>query len=174
MRTSALVICSLILITASLDADARRRRHKGLLDIQEEGDQAVEDAQERIRELERKIARKELPPIEFEFNKADLKEHSKIALDMIADILIENSELKLMVFGHTCDVGSEEYNDWLSQKRAESVKTYLITIGVYGEFVKAKGFGERKPLVPNDSEEDRATNRRVEFVLTKRWWDSVF
>jgi len=145
-------------------------------------------AQRKLKDLERRIKRKEIPPIEFEFDKAILLPSSKQTLELLADIMLEQDhhllqndrlpddqdDLKLMIFGHTCDIGSDEYNQWLSQKRAEAVKDYLMSLGVMGEYIRAKGYGESHPLVPNDSEENRATNRRVEFVLTNRWWHSVF
>jgi len=167
---------ALLLTVALAPLLPRTARARGL-DIyqQEEDDDAgLEAAQEKLRELERKIKSKEIPPIEFEFNKAVLREHSKPTLDLLADLLFAHPDLKLMVFGHTCDVGSETYNQWLSQKRAQAVKDYLVELGVMGEFIKAKGFGESKPVVPNDSEENREKNRRVEFFLTRRWWNSVF
>lgn len=134
----------------------------------------VKEAAQELRELERRIQRKDIPPIEFKFNKAVLKPEAKAALEFIADVMLRHTDLKLMIFGHTCDIGSDKYNLWLSQKRAEAVKTYLVELGVLGEFIRAKGQGESKPLEENDSEENRAKNRRVEFVVTKRWWDSVF
>lgn len=134
----------------------------------------VKEAAQELRELERRIKRKDIPPISFELNKAVLKPEAKDALDFVADVMLKHPDLKLMVFGHTCDLGSEEYNLWLSQKRAEAVKDYLVEIGVMGEFVRAKGFGEAKPIEPNESEETRSLNRRVEFVVVKRWWDSIY
>lgn len=134
----------------------------------------VKEAAEELRELERRIKRKDIPPVAFELNKAVLKPEAKAALEFIADVMLKHPDLKLMVFGHTCDLGSDQYNLWLSQKRAEAVKDYLVELGVMGEFVRAKGFGEAKPLEPNDSEEARSLNRRVEFVIVKRWWDSIY
>ena len=143
-----------------------------LMDKEEENE--LKNARSKLLDLERRIKKKDIPPIEFEFNKAVLRPHSKETLDMVADLLFKYPQFKLMVFGHTCDIGSNRYNKWLSQKRAEAVKGYLTEGGVMGEFIKAKGFGESKPLVPNDSEENREINRRVEFRITKRWWSSVF
>jgi outer membrane protein OmpA-like peptidoglycan-associated protein len=134
----------------------------------------VKEAAQEMRELERRIKRKDIPPITFELNKAELKPEAKAALEFVADVMLKHPDLKLMVFGHTCDLGSDAYNLWLSQKRAEAVKDYLVELGVMGEFVRAKGFGEAKPLEPNDSEEARSNNRRVEFVIVKRWWDSIY
>lgn len=148
-------------------------RIKPLLDItDQEGE--VAEVQAQLDEIARKVARKEIPPIEFEFNKAVLKEESKAALEFVADLMLRHGNLKLMVFGHTCDLGSDKYNAWLSQKRSEAVKAYLVSLGVMGEFVRAKGFGESRPIVPNDSDENRAKNRRVEFFVTTRWWESVY
>ncbi len=171
MKFITLSLAGFLVCTALTRVDAQNLRIP-LMDEEEEDD--LKNANKRLKELQRRIKRKDIPPIEFEFNKAVLRPHSKNTLDMVADLLFEYPQFKLMVFGHTCDIGSDRYNKWLSQKRAESVKAYLIEVGVMGEFVKAKGFGESKPLVANDSEENRETNRRVEFVITKRWWDSVF
>jgi len=143
-----------------------------LMDEEEEDD--LKNARRKLLQLQRRIKRKDIPPIEFEFNKAVLRPYSKKTLEMVADLLFQYPQFKLMVFGHTCDIGSDAYNEWLSQKRAEAVKNYLVEVGVMGEFIKAKGIGEKKPVVPNDSEENREMNRRVEFIMTKRWWNSVF
>ena len=171
MRISTLFLAGILLGAAAGRVDAQNLNIP-LMDDEEKSD--LKNAKKKLRQLERRIKRKDIPPIEFEFNKAVLRPYSKETLEMVADLLFEYPQFKLMVFGHTCDIGSDTYNEWLSQKRAESVKRYLIELGVMGEFVKAKGFGERKPLVPNDSEENRETNRRVEFRITKRWWNSIF
>ena len=134
----------------------------------------VKSVQAQLDELQKKVARKEIPPIEFEYDKAVLKPESEAALQLVADLMLSHPDLKLMVFGHTCDLGSDKYNLWLSQKRAEAVKSHLIMLGVFGEFIRAKGYGESRPLVPNDGEENRAKNRRVEFFVTTRWWTSVY
>ena len=60
---------------------------------------------------------------------------------------------------------SDEYNDKLSRERAEAVKTYLINAGIDGNRIKAIGYGKRRPLVKGTSDEDRATNRRVELKI---------
>ncbi|MFC1679643.1 OmpA family protein [Elusimicrobiota bacterium] len=173
MRFVTVTIFSFALLAASAPTSPACARPLDVLDDEEE-DEGLEQARDELRALERKIARKEIPPIKFEFNSAVLKPQSRIALEMVADLMFRAPHLKLMVFGHTCDIGSEQYNLWLSQKRAQAVKDYLVEVGVLGEYVKAKGFGESKPLVPNESEEERENNRRVEFALTKRWWHSIF
>lgn len=141
---------------------------------EEEDKVSLRKAERELKDLQRRIMRKEIPPIEFEFNSAKLRPYSKTTLDLVADLMFRHPSLKLMIFGHTCNIGSEQYNLWLSQKRAEAVKNYLARVGVLGEYVKAKGFGESRPIASNDTEEGRKKNRRVEFVLTTRWWHSIF
>ena len=131
-------------------------------------------ARQELKDLERKIRRKKVPPVEFEFNKAKLKPYSKRTLELLADLLFKYPTLKLSITGHTCDIGNDKYNLWLSQKRAHAVKGYLIKIGVMGEFIRAKGYGEKRPLASNETEEGREKNRRVEFRLTTRIWNSVY
>ncbi|MDE2292551.1 MAG: OmpA family protein [Elusimicrobia bacterium] len=124
--------------------------------------------------LTRRIERGEIAPVEFDTGKADLKPGAEGTLRLVAAVLLRHPELHLTVNGHTDDVGSPEYNMWLSQNRAETVKRYLISQGVLGESIRALGFGETKPIAPNDCEEHRAKNRRVEFVLSRKAWGSVF
>ncbi len=134
----------------------------------------LRQARQELKDLERRIRKKDIPPIEFEFNKAVLREHSKHTLDLVADLLFKFSKLKLFIAGHTCDIGSAEYNALLSQKRAEAVKDYLVEVGIMGEYIKAKGYGEEKPVADNDTEEGRIKNRRVEFYITTRIWHSIY
>lgn len=166
-----------LLLASSAVVPAHAKPLSSAVDVEEESADArkeLKKAQRELRELERKIKRKEIPPIEFEFNSAVLRDTSKVALEMVAELMFKHPDLKLMVFGYTCDIGSDEYNLWLSQKRTDAVKDFLVSVGVFGEFIKAKGYGEAHPLVPNDSEENRKQNRRVEFVFTTRWWNSVY
>ncbi len=134
----------------------------------------LRQAQYELKQLQKRIKRKDIPPIEFEFNKAVLRDHSKVTLDLVADLLFKFPKFKLFIAGHTCDIGSAEYNACLSQKRAEAVKDYLVEVGIMGEYIKAKGYGEEKPIADNDTEEGRIKNRRVEFYITTRIWHSVY
>ena len=173
--TRTLPIALFLLLAASVPVLAKPL--SSAVDVEEESADARKElkrARRELRELERKIKRKEIPSVEFEFNSAVLRDYSKTALNMVVELMLRHTDLKLMVFGYTCDIGSDEYNLWLSQKRTDAVKDYLVSQGVFGEFIKAKGYGEARPLVPNDSEENRKQNRRVEFVITTRWWESVY
>ncbi|HEX7319359.1 MAG TPA: OmpA family protein [bacterium] len=110
--------------------------------------------------------------VEFEFGSARLKldPESKTvpALDEAAALLTNHPELEVEIQGHTDNVGSETYNLELSQKRAEAVRDYLIDIHMI-EPVRmiARGRGESKPVAGNDTEADRAKNRRVDFIILK-------
>ena len=73
----------------------------------------------------------------------------------------------IKIEGHTDNIGSEKANQKLSAKRAESVKTYLLGKAIPKEQVLTEGLGFSKPLVDNDTEENRAKNRRVEFTIVK-------
>lgn len=105
--------------------------------------------------------------LNFEFGKADIKKDSFPYLDNLADTLLKAKNWTIEIQGHTDDKGSDEYNMNLSKKRAEEVKKYLVSKGVNAQTITATGFGESKPLVPNDSDANREKNRRVEFKITK-------
>lgn len=86
-------------------------------------------------------------------------------LDSVAEILQEFDQTLIIAAGHTDDTGSARYNQGLSERRAESVATYLITRGIVDARVEVVGFGENKPIFDNRSAEGRILNRRVEIAL---------
>jgi len=104
--------------------------------------------------------------LDFEYNKAIIKSASFASLDELSDVL-KQTNWNLILSGHTDNIGSEEFNLKLSTKRAEAVKDYLINKGIAAERITAKGFGETMPIAPNDTEQNRALNRRVEFFIVK-------
>ncbi|HBL16506.1 MAG TPA: hypothetical protein DD417_07060 [Elusimicrobia bacterium] len=122
------------------------------------------EAREAVVELEEKIRLNQVPPIEFELDKAILKTYSKVTLKYVADILVRHPELRLKVAGHTCILGTEEYNQELSERRAGAVKSYLVRLGVSKSAVDAHGYGVTRPRGSNETEEGRRRNRRVEFL----------
>lgn len=103
----------------------------------------------------------------FDLDKYDLKEKSKTELDKVIRFMNENPSVRIEISGHTDNQGSAEYNLQLSLKRAQSVATYLVDHGVSKARLTQKGYGADKPLVPNDSDENRQTNRRIEFRLIR-------
>lgn len=106
-----------------------------------------------------------LQNIQFKFNSSSLTEDSHTGILMLADFLRRNPELKVELAGHTDDVGSASYNKKLSADRAEVVRQALVDNGIEESRLSAKGYGSIKPLVPNDSEEHRALNRRTEMII---------
>ena len=76
-----------------------------------------------------------------------------------------NSDISIELSAHTDDIGSDAYNFKLSDQRAASVAEYLITKGIGKKRIISKGYGKTMPLVPNDSDENRAKNRRVELKV---------
>lgn len=114
-------------------------------------------------------AKLELKEILFESNSVQLSDISFIELQRVITLMDENPLLKVEISAHTDDVGSAPYNLSLSDRRAQSVVDYLIDNQVSINRFNAKGYGESQALVPNDSEESRAKNRRVELkVLSVR------
>lgn len=107
-----------------------------------------------------------LQNIQFEFDSSVLTEESQTGIQMLTDFLQRNPELKVQLAGHTDDVGNAQYNLKLSADRAEVVCKALIDKGIDENRLSAKGYGASKPLVPNDSDEHRAKNRRTEMIIT--------
>ena len=106
-----------------------------------------------------------LQNIQFEYNSAALTEDSEAGILMLFEFLQRNPQLKVELAGHTDNVGSDNYNLKLSSERAEVVKQALVDKGIDATRLTAKGYGATQPLVPNDSEEHRATNRRTEMIV---------
>lgn len=106
--------------------------------------------------------------IEFEFGSDQLTQGSYRALDQIAATLKnDNSTVRLNIAGYTDYVGTNEFNQDLSERRANAVKRYLLSKNVPSSSVTIVGYGEKDPIAPNNTSEGRELNRRVEFQLTK-------
>ena len=102
--------------------------------------------------------------IRFDVNKATLKPESMGVINEIYTIMSEHPELHFSVEGHTDSDGETDFNQRLSEQRAETVRVKLVEMGVDPARLATKGFGETIPVAPNDTPEGKATNRRVEFV----------
>lgn len=101
----------------------------------------------------------------FEFDKFDLKDSSIPELNRILTFLKENPRVKVEIAGHTDNAGTAAYNRQLSLKRAQSVFNYLVEKGVAKARLVPMGYGPDRPLAPNDSEDNKKLNRRIEFKL---------
>lgn len=104
--------------------------------------------------------------VHFETAKATIRKDSHTILDEVAKVLTQNPQIKLLrVEGHTDDRGSESYNQKLSQRRADSVRKYLVRRGVSADRLVASGYGESQPIADNETPEGRSDNRRVAFTI---------
>ena len=106
-----------------------------------------------------------LHKIEFELNKSTLTPKGREIVDKVAKVLKKYPNIKVRIEGHTDSGGKAEYNLKLSQDRVDTVKAELVKAGISADRLKPIGYGETKPLVPNDSAENKAKNRRVEFKV---------
>jgi len=102
--------------------------------------------------------------IRFDYDKATLQKDALKQLTHVLTLLQGEAGLALEVQGHTDDQGADDYNRELSQRRAETVQAFLELFGIDEGRLTAKGYGETHPVAPNDSDENRAKNRRVELV----------
>ena len=103
--------------------------------------------------------------IQFEFDKATLLPENRELLSRIAGILLTSKGYHITVYGHTDDVGTEAYNQELSEERAQAVRNYLVEAGISQGIITTKGYGKSNPLVRERTPEARAKNRRVEIGI---------
>lgn len=105
--------------------------------------------------------------ISFQTNSSQLSPSSLLELDRVKEFLDLNANISIEISAHSDDVGGDAFNLGLSQKRAASVEDYLIQKNISKDRMESVGYGEQRPVVANDSEENRAKNRRVELKVTK-------
>ena len=102
--------------------------------------------------------------VEFPFNSVEISQEYKAEISKLADFLKQHPDLKLVIEGHTDNIGSEQYNQQLSEARAKAVALSLVEQGVETERLNAVGFGLTRPIADNGTIEGRSRNRRVEAV----------
>ncbi|NAW34973.1 OmpA family protein [Halomonas alimentaria] len=102
--------------------------------------------------------------VTFAFDSAELRPGAASELNQVASTLNNNPEVRVTIAGHTDAVGSNEYNLGLSQDRADSVASYLMSQGVAGNRMRTVGYGEERPVATNETDAGRAMNRRVEIM----------
>ena len=105
--------------------------------------------------------------LQFAFDDYTLSTKSKENVEKLAAWLSKNSTEKIQIEGHTCDIGTAEYNLALGERRANSAKKYLEGLGIASPRMSTISYGEERPLVPNKNEAERSKNRRDEFIKTK-------
>jgi outer membrane protein OmpA-like peptidoglycan-associated protein len=107
-----------------------------------------------------------MPDVLFDFNKYTLKPEARERLARISGIVLAYPDLKLQIEGYTDAIGSDEYNQTLSEKRAEAVRDYLVSSGVSMNNVAAQGMGKADPVADNSTAAGRKLNRRVEMIVS--------
>jgi outer membrane protein OmpA-like peptidoglycan-associated protein len=159
--------------------------HQAAEDAQRQKEEANRQAQEAIRQKEEMRARLlaqlnqvlqtrdtarglivSMPDVLFDFNKYTLKPEARERLARISGIVLAYPDLKLKVEGYTDSIGSDEYNQTLSEKRAESVRDYIVSSGVTMNNVAAQGLGKSEPVADNSTAAGRKLNRRVEMIVS--------
>jgi OOP family OmpA-OmpF porin len=101
----------------------------------------------------------------FDFDKSVLKPEGKAEVDKVVADMKKYSKDSIVIEGHTCNIGTDEYNMGLGQRRADAVKKYMVEQGIDTGRVTTKSLGESKPAVPNDMPANRKLNRRVVFEV---------
>ena len=103
--------------------------------------------------------------IRFDFDKSDIKTQYREILSRIAGVLMSVEGYSISVYGYTDDIGTADYNQKLSERRAQAVRDYLVESGVDPKIITSKGYGKSDPRAPGDSAAAHATNRRVEIGI---------
>lgn len=141
----------------------------------QQANQQAEQARERLRtQLNAVLQTQEtarglimnLSDVLFDFNKYSLKPVAREKLAKISGILLAYPDLKVQVEGYTDNIGSDDYNQNLSEKRADSVRDYLVSQSVQETNITAEGYGKSNPIADNSTDRGRAQNRRVELVVS--------
>lgn len=150
------------------DNTSRIDEHQDYLERLEE---RMDEFEERLNNLEQLIREQDRTEVTigsdilFAFDSSVIRESAKPTIAKVARALANNPDETLYIAGHTCDIGTEEYNQGLSERRAAAVKEYLVNSGISADRITTEGFGESDPLVPNESEAARQLNRRVELTI---------
>jgi peptidoglycan-associated lipoprotein len=144
-------------------AIAARRRADSLARVAE-AERLAREAAER-RRIETAIRDTLFMRVHFDFDQAELRPEDQAILDRKLAILRSNPSLALKISGHCDERGSDEYNLALGNRRAEAVRTYLVTHGVAPDRLRAISYGEERPLIAQETEWAWAQNRRGEFEI---------
>jgi outer membrane protein OmpA-like peptidoglycan-associated protein len=167
---------------AQADAEAARQARDAAEREKQEADRRAQDAIQQKEEMRARLLAQlnqvlqtrdtargliiSMPDVLFDFNQYTLKPEARERLARISGIVLAYPDLKLEVEGYTDAIGSDEYNQTLSEKRAESVRDYLVSSGVNMNNVAAAGMGKADPVADNSTAAGRRLNRRVEMVVS--------
>lgn len=162
-------------IRAKAEADALKAKEEAARAEANRAEKAVADLRAQLFEQFNRILETRDTPrglvvnmgdVLFDFGKYDLRPEAREKLAKLSGIILAHSGLELAIEGHTDNLGSDELNQKLSEKRAETVRAYLIQQGLAEAGVTSRGFGETSPIADNSTAEGRQRNRRVEIVVS--------
>lgn len=105
--------------------------------------------------------------VNFDFDKSNIRSDARVILDEAIRILQGEGRVDIVAEGHTDATGPDAYNESLSQRRANSVRDYLVSGGIDASRITVKGYGESQPVASNSTAEGRAQNRRVELRVSE-------
>ncbi|MBM4128497.1 MAG: hypothetical protein FJ243_00070 [Nitrospira sp.] len=103
--------------------------------------------------------------IYFDFDKSNIKKEGEVELKKVIEFVKKNPGAKISIEGHTDSIGTDEYNQGLSERRANAAKNYLVKSGIDKGKMKTVGYGESKPVADNKTKQGRAKNRRAEITV---------
>ncbi len=156
-------------VTAQQQADQATRQAKELQQQREADLLRMQQALGKVAETHRTatglVVTLDSKSIRFDFDKAQIKPEYRDILNRIAGILMTFRGYTIAVYGYTDDIGTQNYNLQLSERRAEAVRDFFVQTGISPTIMSTKGFGKSDPRVPGDSEQARAANRRVEIAI---------
>lgn len=139
----------------------------GAVIVNNRGDMGTTNSSSNVTKTDRGIMMTFDSDLLFPTNSSYLTDKAKDALGDFVSLAKEHPQADIQVDGHTDATGTAEYNQWLSEKRAESVKKYLENLGVSGKRIRTKGHGIASPVTTNKTAEGRQKNRRVEITILK-------
>jgi outer membrane protein OmpA-like peptidoglycan-associated protein len=169
---------------AKADADAAEAeaRAQKARDAQQTAEQSAQQAAQQTAEIRERLKAQlnavlqthesarglimNMSDVLFDFNKYTLKTEAREKLAKVSGILLAYPNLKLQVEGYTDNIGSDEYNQKLSEERADSVRDYLVAQSVADASISARGYGKSDPIADNSTNSGRAQNRRVQLVVS--------
>jgi len=157
---------------ATAEAEARARKAR---EAQKDAEQSAEQVRERLKQQLNAVLQTtetarglivNMSDVLFDFNKYTLKPEAREKLAKVSGILLAYPSLKLQVEGYTDNIGTDEYNQKLSEERAGSVREYLVSQSVADNNISAAGYGKSDPVADNSTNAGRAQNRRVQLVVS--------
>lgn len=156
-----------------INSAEERRRELQLQMRSSEAAQAKREAEELRRQMEKMQAEQTargmvltLGDVLFDLNRSDLKSSGEQTVGRLAEFMSEYENRRVRVEGYTDSTGKASYNQDLSRRRAEAVRNELVSMGISGDRVETRGFGEQYPVASNDTAAGRQQNRRVEIVIS--------